>query len=99
MLATKKKINTAAIFQDGRLMGPCYMILLKFHGANCEINLKFGRSVPSRSVIQMKMLAKKKNQYGGHFSRWLPNGPLFYSFAENPWCRLLYELKIWQKYF
>ena len=50
----------AAIFQDGRQMDLCFMILLKNHGANCDTNLKFGRSVPSRSFIQMKVLAMKK---------------------------------------
>ena len=59
VLATEK-INMAAIFQDGRQMDLCFMILLKIHGANCDINVKFGRSVPSWSFIQMQALAMKK---------------------------------------
>ena len=56
--------------------------------ANCEKSMKFGMSVPDRSLIKKKVLAKKKIQHGGHFSRWLPNGPLFHGFAQKPQCKL-----------
>ena len=49
--------------------------------ANSEISMKFGMSVPDRLLFQKKVLATEKIQYGGHFSRWPPNGPLFYDFA------------------
>ena len=50
MLAMKK-FYMAAIIQDGCQTDLCFMVLLKNHSENHDINMKFERSVTCRSVI------------------------------------------------
>ena len=84
----------AAIFQDGCQTGLCFMVLLKNHSANCDINWKFGRSVPDRSAIQVKVLATKKN------STWRPffqdGRQTGLCFLKNHSTNCDTKLKIWQ---
>ena len=56
----------AAIFQDGRQTGHCYMILRKFHSANCDNIVSVGMNRPNRSIFQKKNASHEKIQNGGH---------------------------------
>ena len=85
----RQKFNMAAIFQDGRRLAPCYVVLLNNHSAMCVISMKFDNKCSLEVTFLEKSAIHKKNSIWPPFlSKWLPVGPLRCGFKQKEQCKL-----------